>query len=76
MKKRTYNVILNAIMVLKNEEQLNEIIEKLIEILYKENGYDIENFTLENMSYLEKRNFLNKLMIERKPNPLNYEFLK
>lgn len=59
-----------------DESRLNEIVNRLIEILFNEQNINVELLNLNNFSYEEKREVLRILSIKRKPEPLSTEFMK
>ena len=58
------------------QSRLDEIVDKLIEILCAEQNADISQLGLENFSYAEKREIFRVLSIRREPAPLSQEFMK
>ena len=58
------------------QSRLDEIVDKLIEILCAEQNADISQLGLENFSYAEKREIFRVLSIRREPATLSQEFMK
>ncbi len=57
-----------------SEEKLNDLVEKLISMLLKEQGKQAAG--LSECDYLQKRELLRRLMVTRKPAPLSSEFMQ
>lgn len=57
------------------EKRLNEIVDKLVEILCAEQKADMEKLGLDEFTYAEKREIVRVLMVKRLPAPLSSEFM-
>lgn len=58
------------------QSRLDEIVDRLIEILCGEQNADVGKLGLETFSYAEKREIVRVLSIRREPAPLTQEFMK